>query len=243
LAIVSGANYGSLNNAQCNVTMIPKQFTVNVNVEQGLITIIPQDNHPNTASVNPLEIVQGAFVSFASLSEVASTKFTSAIGNLLNSNINNVQLQNTGESQDAKRLRAIAESMQVITDDALVAFGSAQLIVANVTKEVPVKVVINALQIDTASYIYIVAGMNALIVLIVCAEAVRKKGWKGMPSFNYMSVKSTVLSSSMGGHGIGGKIKHLHSASERSWGGGANDRLNGGIKLRFEESQWTGSDV
>jgi hypothetical protein len=164
---------------------------------------------------------------------VASTKFTSALGNALNSNIYNVLLQNTHENNQTKTLRAIAETTQVITDDALVAFGSAQLMLANVPTNVPASLTIDALSIRTASYIYIVAGMNAAVVLVVLFEALRTKGWKGMPRWNYMSVKSTVVSSSMGGREIGSKVESIHGAMVKPWAGDANDRIKGVITVRL----------
>ena len=63
--------------------------------------------------------------------------------------------------------------MQVITDDALAAFDSAQPILTNVSTNVPVSLTINAFSIGTASYIYIVAAVNAVVVLVVLFEALR----------------------------------------------------------------------
>ena len=234
LAIASGANYTALNNTQCNVSMIPKDFTIAVSVKEGLITVTPQDggvDPPN--GTNPMPIVSSAFTTFASLSEVASTKFTSAIGNLLNSNINNVLLQKTNETDEQKTLRGISEAIQVVMDDALVAYGSAQLMLANVTRPVQIHLVVDALTIGTPTYVYIVAGLNAAVVIAVVFEAVRTKGWKGMPRWNYMSVKSTVVSSSMGGMEIGRTVENLHRAANTAWRGDANDRINGNLKVRL----------
>ncbi|KAF4628771.1 hypothetical protein G7Y89_g9385 [Cudoniella acicularis] len=210
--------------------MVPRRFTVNVNAKDGLIQVVPQNGTVN--STNLLVIVMEAFHTMASLSEVASTKFTPAIGNMLNSNINNVYLQQTGESNSTKTLRAIAETMQVITDDALIAYSRAQLILVKNTTQVPVYVV-DAVTIGTAVYIYIVVGLNALVVLAVVLEAIRRKGWKGMPRFNYMSVKSTVVSSSMPGRAVGGMVEMLHGEKGSVWTGNAKDKLNGSIEVRL----------
>ncbi|KUJ22646.1 uncharacterized protein LY89DRAFT_636845 [Mollisia scopiformis] len=232
LAIAAGKNYTPLNNSQCSVTMVPNKFTVNVNVKRGLIQVVPLNQSMGNGT-NPIPIVQGAFTTTAALSEVASTKFTSAIGNMLNSNIYNVKLQETSESTDGKTLRGISEAMEVVTDDALVAYSSAQLMLANEATQVPITIVVDAVLIGTAPYIYTVAGINAAVLLLVIFEGVRTRGWRGMPRFNYMSVKSTVVSSSMGGNAVARKAEGIHKSSGQSWTGNANDRKNGNIAVRL----------
>ncbi|TVY83395.1 hypothetical protein LSUE1_G003240 [Lachnellula suecica] len=234
LGITAGSNYTQLNYTQCNVALVPRRYTVNVDVKQGLIHVDPLDGTVN--STNPLVIVESAFNTLAALSEVASTKFTSAIGNMLNSNINNVQLQQTSETNETKTLRAISESIKVLTDDALVAYSSAQLMLVNVSSQVPVSVTVDAVAVGTSYYIYIVAGINATVVLAVLFEAVRTKGWKGMPRYNYMSVKSTIVSSSMAGRAVGDKSGCLHDATGYGWTGSARDRSNGSIKVNLRRA-------
>lgn len=212
--------------------MTPRKFDINVSVKKELITVVPL-NETVQNGTNPLQIVSSAFTTMASLSEVASTKFTSAIGNMLDNNIYNVGLQQTSETTDEKTLRGISEAMQVVTDDALVAYSSAQLMLADVSSQIHITVVVDALFIGTAPYIYTVAGLNALVVLLVIAEAVRTRGWKGMPKFNYMSVKSTIVSSSMGGNAVGRKAEDIHKSAGQSWTGNAKDRQNGNIKIRL----------
>lgn len=234
LAIASGANYTSLNNTQCNVTVVPKRYTVNVDVKRGLIQVNPLNGTVN--STNPMVIVKSAFNTMAALSEVASTKFTSAIGNMLNSNIYNVMLQKTSESNQTKTLRAIQESIEVITDDALIAYSSAQIMLANVSSDVPLAITLDAVAVGTGYYIYIVAGVNAAVVLTVIFEAVRTKGWRGMPRFNYMSVKSTVVAGSMAGRAVGDKSAYLHNSTRHGWTGNAKDRLNGSIQVNLRRT-------
>lgn len=231
LAITSGKNYTSLNNTQCSVTMTPQKFTVNVSVKQGLIQVIPLNQTIGTGT-NPVQIINGGFTTNAALFEVASTKFTSAIGNMLNSNIYNVGLQKTSETANQKTLRGIAEAMQVVTDDALVAYFNTQLMLVGESTPVPITIVVDALSIGTGPYIYTVAGMNAFVGLLVIFEAFRTRGWKGMPRFNYMSVKSTVVSSSMGGNAVGRKAGEVHKSARQSWTANAKDSKNGNIALR-----------
>ncbi|KAE8448319.1 hypothetical protein EG329_009563 [Mollisiaceae sp. DMI_Dod_QoI] len=235
LAIASGKNYTALNNTQCNVTMTPRKFKVNVSVKRELIEVIPL-NATVMNGTNPEPIVRGAFTTMASLSEVASTKFTSAIGNMLKNNIYNVVLQQTSESNDTKILRGISEAMQVVTDDALVAYSSAQLMLAKESDQVPIHIVVNALSIGTGPYIYTITTINTLVLLLVIFEAVRTKGWKGMPRFNYMSLKSTVVSSSMGGETVGRKAEEIHKSAGQTWTGNAKDRKNGNIAVRLKRT-------
>ncbi|CZR51078.1 uncharacterized protein PAC_00953 [Phialocephala subalpina] len=233
LSIASGKNYTSLNNTQCHVSMTPRHFTVRVSVKRGLIVVVPLNSSVQNGT-NPRQIVNGAFTTVASLSNVASTKFTSAIGNMLKSNILNVNLQKQpGETNDGITLRGIAESMEVVTDDALVAYSSAQMMLADKSTQVPIAIIVKALSIGTGPYIYTVAGINAFILLLVTFEAVRARGWKGMPRFNYMSVKSTIVSSSMGGNEVGSKAEEAHKSAGQTWSGNANDRKNGDIAVRL----------
>ena len=98
---------------------------------------------------------------------------------------------------------------------------------ANVSSAALVSIAFEALSIGMASYIYIVAGMNVAVAVVVLFEAVRMKGW------NYMSVMSTAVSSSMEEREIGSKAELIHRAREKNLTGDASDRINRGIAMRL----------
>ena len=161
------------------------------------------------------------------ISQSATTLYMSLVGEMLNNNINSVSIQPTNEKNDTKMYHAIAESLQVIFDDALLASASAQLIIANDTRATPVVVYVNVLAMGDKRYIYAVIALNAIIVLAFCFEAARTKGWKGLPKFDYASVKSLIVGGSMGGKALGERVLYEHEMARSRWSGDTRDSVAG----------------
>lgn len=83
-------------------------------------------------------------------------------------------------------------------DDMLSGFSSAQLLLApadsNPQTTVPATALVGAVRIGESKYIYPLAALNFLIVLLLIEEAVRFGGWKELHKFNVCCIFPPVAS-------------------------------------------------
>ncbi|MCJ1293874.1 hypothetical protein MMC34_005431 [Xylographa carneopallida] len=230
-SITAGRIYRNLNATQCQVSMVPASFNIGVDMTQNLVNVSLR----STDTVEDIEptgnLTNTAISAGAQMSEVGLSLHTSFIGQMLNDNVFNVQQQNTSETTEAKTLRAIAETLQVIIDDTLLSTASAQLMIAKDYAATPVSMYVTRLVVGSAPYIYGVLALNIIIVLIFTVEAVRTKAWQGLPKFNYTDIKSLVIGSSMGGTAVGEKVISRHTMAQTHWSGDTRDKIAGDVSV------------
>jgi hypothetical protein len=130
----------------------------------------------------------------------------SVIGNALNFSIADHRTYisshgYSGPSQNESQINLIGlqNSIQAMTDDLLVAYASAQLMIANDTRTVDVQVTVSAVRFGQPVYVYSMFVMNTLVVLAMVAEAVRTRGWRGLWGWNYCDFRDLVVASARGG--------------------------------------------
>jgi hypothetical protein len=241
MAIATGDNYPNLNATQCVITWTPTLFSIEVDNLQRLITVKPLSGE-NVEDIDPTgAIAYAAAATAGALSMIDTTYYTSVLGDMFEDNVANVLLQQTDESNETKTLRAISETLEALVDDALVATASAQLIILQETETTPVVARLQALQIGQKSYIYAIAGVNAAILTFLCIEAIRSKGWRGLPRFNFANTKSVVVGSSNGGIAVANALEdeyhRLHPGHKRVWHGDPDDRTVGKIEVILSRTQ------
>jgi hypothetical protein len=111
-------------------------------------------------------------------------------------------------------------------DDILSAYASAQLMVGNQSVWTGAKVEVQSLQVGQRIYVFAEVGLNILVLMVLVAEAVRTRGWKGLGGWNYMDIRCLILGlrKGVGEWGRGGR----KSAS------GVGGEKEGEIRLRFQ---------
>lgn len=97
-------------------------------------------------------------------------------------------------------LTGIENSVTAMMDDLLVAYASAQLMIANDTKTVNATVTYAAVRLGQPVYVYSVFLVNLAIILIVVLEAFRTRGWTHLTTFDYNDLSSLATASSRGGY-------------------------------------------
>ncbi|KAI9849059.1 MAG: hypothetical protein M1838_000289 [Thelocarpon superellum] len=239
----SQGDYTSLNNTQCNVTFTPTNFLVEVDAAQRVINVTalpgPAKDMDPTASdgvhfqdwrciprCGPFSNVGrpslGAVAtqvmrSIMSLSMIYTTLYTSPVGNMFLSNIASVQAAQANGSlfpgEDASMI-GVARSLESLLDDALLAFSSAQIVVANETTQVDVSAEYAAIKIGQSTFIYLVTALNVFLVLVFLAEAIRTRFWRGLPLFDYRDLKSVIVASSMGGSSVARRAVARHGLTK-----------------------------
>jgi hypothetical protein len=104
-------------------------------------------------------------------------------------------------------------SVSAMIDDILTDDASAQLMVANDTQAATAAVGFQALQLGQREYIIGITIPNSIIIMLVLAEAIRTRGWKGLVDFNNMDRRDPIIASSRGGEGIA-----VAADYKRAWG-------------------------
>ncbi|KAF7932258.1 hypothetical protein EAE99_003498 [Botrytis elliptica] len=206
LAIAAGSDYDYLNTTQCRTEFVPSLFNVSVALAGRNITVTranvsTEDIEP---SGNLTHVVERQF-------ELASNDLTgiyqSVIGTALNFSIADYQTYVDSSSFNDIRptdeeinLKGIENSVTAMMDDLLVAYASAQLMIANDTKTVNATVTYAAVRLGQPIYVYSVFLVNLAIILIVVLEAFRTRGWTHLTTFDYNDLSSLATASSRGGY-------------------------------------------
>ncbi|KAL8792318.1 MAG: hypothetical protein Q9195_005109 [Heterodermia aff. obscurata] len=222
-AITTGNGYAAFNNIQCTVDFEPANFVIAVNRTNSTIEVIPQDDsNPATVAedIDPtqslIRITMRMPTSFSQ--HHACDIYTSLVGNTFQSNV-----QSTISTFDAaasttwnqsQTLRSVEDTITSMLDNTLLAFSSAQLMIANDTKPANVTVSLSAVRIGKSVYIYIVAGMNFAILLLCVVESIRTRNWTGLSPFDYANIKDVIVSTSKGGPFIAEEATKLREGTK-----------------------------
>ena len=222
-AIATGKAYAAFNSTQCTVDFIPTNFAVSVNRTNSTIEVIPQDALDPaiaTEDIDPtkslVSITMRMLTSFSQ--HHACDVYTSLVGNTFQSNV-----QSTNPRFDAatnstwnqsQTLRSVEDTLTSMLDNSLLAFSSAQLMIANDTTPAKATVSLSAVRIGKSVYIYILAGMNFAILLLCLVESIRTRNWTGLSKFDYSNIKDVIVSTSKGGSFIAEEAIKLQEGSK-----------------------------
>ena len=208
--IATGNAYAAFNSTQCIVDFVPTNFVVAVNRTNSTIEVISQDDS-NTAiaaeDIDPskslITIAMRMPTSFSQ--HHACDIYTSLVGNAFESNVQSTismfdaaAISNATWNQ-SQTLRSVEDTLTSMLDNSLLAFSSAQLMIANDTKPANATVTLSAVRIGKSVYIYIVAGMNFAILLLCLVELIRTRNWTGLSTLDYANIKDIIVSTSKGG--------------------------------------------
>jgi hypothetical protein len=73
------------------------------------------------------------------------------------------------------------------------------------------------MQVGQTLYIFVELVINIVILIIVIAEAIRTKGWRDLSKWDYMDIRSVVISSSRGGKDIATDADGASKDRTRDW--------------------------
>lgn len=214
LAIAAGDYYTPLNSTQCTVTYTPARFNVSVDIPSRNITVAKLDTP--APSIDPTHRIAHVVTRQLELISNDLTSFyRSTLGDALNASISDyrtaVASTHTSLSDEQIALTGLENAIVSFVDDMLVAYASAQLMVGGFGRPANAAVHVSALRLGSRVYIVATAVITGVIVLLVVAEMVRTKGWRGLPAFDYLDNRMLVLGASAGG----GEIAQY--AAERRW--------------------------
>lgn len=212
---------------QCAVTFTATQFNITVNVSERNITvhkmIAPGPSGPTITDLDPYgNITLVVMRQLALISADQTSFYRSTLGDMFNASISDYRAlikNNTSTtksiSESEVNLKGAENTVISLVDDMLVAYASAQLVVGGLT--VPARAFVNAEAIRAGSPGYIIASavIIILIVILVTVEAVRMRGWRALPAFDYTDTRMLVVGASRGGQGI---AEYVGRERDKDWG-------------------------
>jgi hypothetical protein len=193
VAIAAGKSYQNLNSTQCTLEFTPTNFNITVGLQGRNITVTPIAELP--------AITYKAFSAEANLTSVVTRQleiisnaqtnlYISLVGNSLNASVSDwVTSQNSTSAQPTSlrdaTLQGLSNALEAMIDDMLVAYGSAQLMIAEQFTPTAALFKSTAMRIGQDSYIYAILAVNFAILILFIFEGVRTRGWKQVAVLDY----------------------------------------------------------
>lgn len=202
IEVTASEIYGDFNNIQCTVTFEPALFTINVNTTEQTINVSVADTP--TGEIADIDqtgrghLRRNAIWSVNLQSRMSTSLYVSVLGEALAHNLQTVSALSgsTDDNDDgAAALRATAESFTAMLDDILGIYGGSQLVLADKSvgqAATSIRGSFAALRVGQPLYQYAVLGVNAALLLLILAEGLRTRWWRGLPSFDTLDFKNIV---------------------------------------------------
>lgn len=96
-------------------------------------------------------------------------------------------------------LPGLANAITVMTDDMLVAYAQAQLMIGGFLDSRPAVVQRQAMRVGEDAYVYTLFVFNILVIMVMLFECLRTRGWKDLVLFDYMDVEWLTIGGFRGG--------------------------------------------
>jgi len=110
----------------------------------------------------------------------------------------NAELAN-GATTDAIRYQGVAEAIESIVDNSLLAFALTQILVANDTTPSSLQAIASAVRFGTPGYTYAVLAMAMLTTLVYLIELALTRCWVRVEAFDIANFKTSIIDASAGG--------------------------------------------
>lgn len=203
IEVVASKIYGNFSKVQCRVAFEPTLFTVIVNNTEQIITVSAVDVHE--AEVDDIDqtgtghLRSNAIRSINLLSRMSTSLYVSVLGEALDYNLQTVKSSPLTANDDltTQTLRATADSFTAMLDDVLGIYGGSQLVLAgNMTDQRPASIrgEFAAYRVGQPQYQWAIIGVNTALLLLILAEGIRTRWWRGLPCFDTLDFESIVAS-------------------------------------------------
>ncbi|RAH85561.1 hypothetical protein BO86DRAFT_275037, partial [Aspergillus japonicus CBS 114.51] len=232
VAVAAGGYYAGLNASQCVVVFEPAWFGVEVAVAGKVVRVVPGSRGnatATTADIDPTnKTIHVAMRQLELISNDLTSFYRSTLGDAFNTSIADYRTSvtttttttnTTNTTEDAIALAGITNVYVSLIDDILAGYASAQLMVGGFTQQTAATVTVEAFRVGSHPYIVCVFATSLGLLLVVAAEMVRTRLWRGLPRWDYMEMKMVVAAASNGGRGI------AQRAAEKGWGADAVGRI------------------
>lgn len=219
IGIAAGSNYAFLNATQCNIEFLPTLFNISVGLVDRSINVSEVSaGNDFTAREN---LTYALIRQLGLISADQTSLYLSFVGDSINSSIASYNLSISAlngapPTQPSATLVGLTNSITAMIDDLLVAYASAQLLIANDSTPTLATLQVQAFVFGSAIYVYLIFMINTAVILVLIEEAFRTRNWKGLSSFDYMDPRSLIIGSSLGGKAVAEKVETLARGNKKS---------------------------
>jgi hypothetical protein len=204
VAIAAGKSYQNLNSTQCTLEFTPTKFNITIGLQGRNITVTPIAELPTvpyeafSAEANLTSVVTRQL---EIISNAQTNLYVSLVGNSLNASISDYIASQESTSAEPISLRdatlpGLSNALAAMVDDMLVAYGSAQLMIAKQHTPVPALFKSTAMRIGQDSYIYAIQAVNLMILILFMFEGVRTRGWNRVAVLDYSDPAALIIAAS-----------------------------------------------
>ncbi|KAF2446055.1 hypothetical protein P171DRAFT_430293 [Karstenula rhodostoma CBS 690.94] len=195
-------DFHQFNNIQCEVTFLATNFSVTVNVTGKTVKVSDNGRVPTPAWANV--VLQHLDDPFSRYSGNDRIVFGSQLGHSIVLNIN--QLRMLPEFKDDKSDRTLFQGLkdyiESLFDNGVGMLSATRLVGANQTVEVPALVGIPAVTYGRPAFVYVLLGINCIVLLVFLVEATRTRFWRSMASLYLGDVGGVIAAASQGGDAL-----------------------------------------
>lgn len=226
---------------QCELFFMPTRFNVSVDVVNSMIQVIPFEKSTDY-DVDPTGVIKvQTFQQLWAFAAMDLTQLSSIVGRTFVTNVANIaqahgspvpinpELLN-GATTDAIRYQGVAEAIESILDNSLLAFALTQILVANDTTSSSLQAIASAVRFGTPAYTYAVFGMAVLTTVMYLIELALTRCWVKVEAFDISNIKTSIISAPAGGKPIANAAGRFRNVSAL---GGSNghtpDDVSSGI--------------
>ncbi|KAK7702018.1 hypothetical protein SLS64_009879 [Diaporthe eres] len=208
LGIAAGEAYAHLNATQCDISFASALFDVAVSLRGRNISVTRASTGPtndsDAAAAPAWDTSNLRYVltrQFELLANAQTNLYVSLVGSSLNSSIADYVTASgsVGVGLEEATPPGLANAVAVMTDDMLVAYAQAQLMVGGFVEGAPAVVQRQAMRVGEDAYVYAVFVLNVVVILAVLVECLRTKGWRSLVLFDYMDVAWLAVGGFRGG--------------------------------------------
>ncbi|KAG6365635.1 hypothetical protein INS49_007246 [Diaporthe citri] len=231
LGIAAGEAYAHLNAAQCDISFAPALFDVTVSLTGRNITVTragsTNNNSSDAAAAQPaLDWDTGSLRyvltrQFELIANAQTNLYVSLVGSSFNASIADYVTASGGAGLEEATPPGLASAVAVMTDDMLVAYAQAQLMIGGFAAGAPAVVRRQAMRVGEDAYVYAVFVLNVVVILAVLVECLRTRGWRGLVLFDYMDVEWLAVGGFRGGviaaNGVDGEVDVIDGMNPEEW--------------------------
>lgn len=230
--------YKVWNQTQCSVTFTPSEYSVYVNITARTIQVILSSSGGSTTDIEPTGLLaMNIFNNLELMSRIAGNNVVSTLGVVMSNNLRIAQgIYAASLTEEEVTLRAMEESLEVMLDNVLIGYGSAELATFSNSQPANVTGLFNAVRVGSDKYTFAVLGVSVLVLVLVLEELARTRFWTGMPEFDFSNVQSIAIAASAGGIAIANECQAMHEEVGTHWTGRSNDPLAGRIRARLDKT-------
>lgn len=227
LAVAGSGYYAAFDKIECSVNFQPSRFSVHVNVTNNLIVVKSAPDGQPVTDIEPTGVfTTSVLYALEQISRMSGNTIISSLGTPLEHNTRFITQRNSTLNSNDSALLSVEYGAGTLLDNLFVANGQSQMFLLENSTTAPLAVRYHAVKLGSDKYIYGVLVTNLLMLLLITAEALRTRWWKGVTEFDFTDIQDIGRAASAGGTAIASSCLARQELDNQS------DRVPLGLRIR-----------